>query len=69
MDMTANPRAAGSDVGQLERTDVHFTDAHVEPGKVAGSQIIVDRGGRVAYLGPTASALVSSMIVRRDVSE
>lgn len=49
MDMTADPQAAGFDPARLARIDEHFTAAYVAPGKIAGCQILVARGGRVAH--------------------
>jgi CubicO group peptidase (beta-lactamase class C family) len=49
MDMTPDPAAAGFDGARLERIDEHFRGAYLEPGKIAGYQILVGRNGHVAY--------------------
>ncbi len=49
MEVTANPTAAGFDAERLERIDAHFGAAYVEPGKIAGYQILVGRHGHVAH--------------------
>lgn len=49
MDMTPDPTAAGLDAERLVRIDEHFRAAYVEPGKIAGCQILVGRHGRVGY--------------------
>jgi CubicO group peptidase (beta-lactamase class C family) len=43
------PDAAGMDGGLLERITDHFNANYVDPGKIAGCQITVARGGHVAY--------------------
>jgi CubicO group peptidase (beta-lactamase class C family) len=45
----ADPSAAGMDAGRLERLAEHFRTRYVEPGKLAGCQLVVARGGVVAY--------------------
>lgn len=49
MDTTPDPAAAGFDAERLERIEEHFRGAYVEPGKIAGYQIMVGRRGHVAY--------------------
>ena len=49
MDLTPNAAAAGFDAARLARVDEHFHAAYVEPGKIAGYQIIVGRRGAVAH--------------------
>lgn len=46
---TADPSAAGMDAGRLERLAEHFRTRYVEPGKLTGCQLVVARGGTVAY--------------------
>ncbi|MDA8276313.1 MAG: serine hydrolase [Actinomycetota bacterium] len=46
---TADPSAAGMDADRLERLAEHFRTRYVEPGKLAGCQLVVARGGSVAY--------------------
>ncbi len=46
---SADPAAAGMDAGRLERLGEHFRTRYVEPGKLAGCQLVVARGGSVAY--------------------
>ena len=43
------PEAAGMDEARLERITEHFGTKYVDPGKIAGCQITVVRGGHVAY--------------------
>ena len=47
--MKVDPDGAGFDELRLERLTEHFTDRYVNPGKIAGCQIAVTRGGRLAY--------------------
>ena len=47
--MKVDPDGAGFDGPRLERLTEHFTDRYVNPGKIAGCQIAVTRGGRLAY--------------------
>ena len=47
--MKTEPDAAGMSEGRLERITEHFSTAYVEPGKIAGCQFTVVRGGHVAY--------------------
>jgi CubicO group peptidase (beta-lactamase class C family) len=44
-----DPDAAGMDAARLERITEHFESQYVAPGKIAGCQITVVRGGHVAY--------------------
>jgi CubicO group peptidase (beta-lactamase class C family) len=41
--------AAGMSAARLERITEHFESQYVEPGRIAGCQITVVRGGHVAY--------------------
>jgi CubicO group peptidase (beta-lactamase class C family) len=43
------PDAAGMSESRLERITEHFEEQYVAPGKIAGCQIAVVRGGHVAY--------------------
>ena len=43
------PDAAGMSEARLERITEHFEENYVAPGKIAGCQITVVRGGHVAY--------------------
>lgn len=47
--MKTEPDAAGMNRVRLERITEHFETTYVEPGKIAGCQITVVRGGHVAY--------------------
>ena len=47
--MKTEPDAAGMSERRLERITEHFSSTYVEPGKIAGCQITVVRGGHVAY--------------------
>lgn len=49
MDTSPDPAAAGFDGERLARIDEHFRRAYVEPGKIAGYQILVGRRGHVAF--------------------
>jgi CubicO group peptidase (beta-lactamase class C family) len=44
-----DPAAAGFDTERLLRIDEHLRTRYLEPGKIAGCQVIVARGGRVAH--------------------
>ncbi len=43
------PEAAGMSEGRLERITEHFATNYVDPGKIAGCQVTVVRGGHVAF--------------------
>ncbi len=47
--MKIEPDAAGLSEERLERITEHFGTHYVDPGKIAGCQITVVRGGHVAY--------------------
>jgi CubicO group peptidase (beta-lactamase class C family) len=47
--MKIEPDAAGMSEARLERITEHFGSTYVEPGKIAGCQTTVVRGGHVAY--------------------
>ena len=55
MEMTPDPTAAGFDGERLERIEEHFRGAYVEPGKIAGYQIMIGRRGHVAYRSTVGS--------------
>jgi CubicO group peptidase (beta-lactamase class C family) len=44
-----DPEGAGFDPARLERLTEHFESRYVVPGRIAGCQIAVARGGRLAY--------------------
>lgn len=48
--MKIDPEAAGMDAGRLRRIDEHLLRNYVEPGKIAGCQVLVARHGAVAHL-------------------
>src|SRR6266536_2315985 len=50
MRMKIDPDAAGMDAGRLRRIDEHLGGRYVEPGKIAGCQVLVARHGAVAHL-------------------
>lgn len=55
--METDAAAAGFDQGRLERITEHLQRRYIGPGKIAGCQTLVARGGHVAYfqsLGSTA---------------
>lgn len=47
--MKANPDAAGLNPAQLERIGQHLHSRYIEPGKLAGCQTLIARGGTVGY--------------------
>jgi CubicO group peptidase (beta-lactamase class C family) len=47
--MKVEPDAAGMSAARLERVTEHFEGRYVAPGKIAGCQVTVVRGGHVAY--------------------
>ncbi len=47
--MKVDPEGAGFDAERLERITEHFETRYVATGKIAGCQIAVARGGRLAY--------------------
>ena len=49
MKTKTEPDAAGMSEVRLERITEHFSSAYVDPGKIAGCQVTVVRGGHVAY--------------------
>ena len=42
-------RKAGFDTDRLNRITDHLQQNYIEPGKIAGAQVVVARGGQVAY--------------------
>jgi len=49
LDLKADPDGAGFDARRLRRVDDHLRTRYVEPGKIAGCQVLVSRGGRLAH--------------------
>ncbi|HEY7106842.1 MAG TPA: serine hydrolase domain-containing protein [Acidimicrobiia bacterium] len=49
MPQIVDPVAAGMDGDRLERITGHFERAYIEPGKLAGCQVVVSRHGHTAY--------------------
>ena len=49
IDQKADPEAAGFDPARLARIDEHLRTRYIEPGKIAGCQVMVSRAGRLAY--------------------
>ena len=47
--VTPEPTAAGFDAGRLDRIAEHLSRHYIDPGKIAGCQVAVGRGGRLAY--------------------
>ncbi len=47
--MKIDPDAAGMDAGRLARIDEHLRTRYLEPGKIAGCQVVVARHGAVAH--------------------
>jgi CubicO group peptidase (beta-lactamase class C family) len=44
-----DPKAAGLDPARLARIDHHLASSYVDPGKIAGCQVLVARHGHVAH--------------------
>jgi CubicO group peptidase (beta-lactamase class C family) len=49
MTASVNATAAGMDEARLERITDHFARAYMDPGKLAGCQVLVARHGHTAY--------------------
>jgi CubicO group peptidase (beta-lactamase class C family) len=49
LDLKADPEGAGFDAARLVRIDEHLRTRYIEPGKIAGCQVLVSRAGRLAY--------------------
>ena len=49
LDLPVDPGAAGFDPARLARIDDHLRSRYVDPGKIAGCQVVVARGGHVAH--------------------
>ena len=49
MTFKIDPDAAGFDASRLARIDDHLRTRYVEPGKIAGCQVVVSRRGQVAH--------------------
>ncbi|HEY2999798.1 MAG TPA: serine hydrolase domain-containing protein [Acidimicrobiales bacterium] len=49
MTVKIDPDAAGFDAGRLARVDEHLRSRYVDPGKIAGCQVVVARRGQVAH--------------------
>jgi CubicO group peptidase (beta-lactamase class C family) len=47
--MDLDPQAAGFDPARLERITTHLNAKYIEPGKIAGCQVLVSRYGQPAY--------------------
>src|SRR5690606_23677996 len=47
--MKVNPDAAGLNPAQLDRITRHLHDRYIAPGKLAGCQTLVARGGNIGY--------------------
>jgi CubicO group peptidase (beta-lactamase class C family) len=50
VDLKIDPEAAGFDAARLARVDEHLRTRYVEPGKIAGCEVVVARRGQVAHL-------------------
>jgi len=48
--MDADPNAAGLDPRRLARIDEHLMTRYLEPGKIAGCQVLIARAGEVGYV-------------------
>jgi CubicO group peptidase (beta-lactamase class C family) len=49
LDLEVDPVGAGFDPSRLARVDEHLRTRYVEPGKIAGCQVLVFRHGRLAH--------------------
>ena len=49
MTVDVDPKAAGFDPARLARIDEHLQGRYIDPGKIAGAQVLVARHGRVAH--------------------
>jgi CubicO group peptidase (beta-lactamase class C family) len=49
MTVDVDPKAAGFDPARLARIDEHLQRRYIDPGKIAGAQVLVARHGRVAH--------------------
>ena len=47
--MDVNPAAAGFSLERLERITAHLQGRYISPGKIPGAQVMVSRGGKLAY--------------------
>jgi len=47
--MQSNPEQTGLSPERLERITEHLTKNYIEPGKIAGCQVLVARHGQTAY--------------------
>jgi CubicO group peptidase (beta-lactamase class C family) len=47
--LEVEPRRSGMDAGRLERIGEHLERSYIEPGKLAGCQVMVARRGQVTY--------------------
>jgi CubicO group peptidase (beta-lactamase class C family) len=47
--MKVNPDAAGFDPDRLRLVDAHLQERYIDPGKIAGAQVVVSRHGLVAH--------------------
>jgi CubicO group peptidase (beta-lactamase class C family) len=47
--METDPLGAGFDAARLERITMHLNANYIEPGKIAGCQVLVSRHGQPAY--------------------
>jgi CubicO group peptidase (beta-lactamase class C family) len=59
--MKVDPGSAGFDAGRLTRIEEHLRSRYVEPGKIAGCQVLVSRKGQVAL-----SSSIGSMDLERS---
>jgi CubicO group peptidase (beta-lactamase class C family) len=49
LDLKVDPDAAGFDPARLARIDEHLRTRYIEPGKIAGCQVLVSRAGTLAH--------------------
>ena len=56
MNVKVDAEAAGFDPKRLARIDEHLQRSYLDPGKIAGAQVLVARGGQVAHLSSLGMA-------------
>jgi CubicO group peptidase (beta-lactamase class C family) len=56
----------GFAAGRLERIAEHLTRSYIEPGKIAGCQTLISRGGEVAYFSSLGQADRERAVPMRD---
>lgn len=55
-ELKPDPEGAGFDPLRLARIEEHLRTRYIEPGKIAGCQVLVSRGGQLAYAATLGAA-------------